>query len=71
MTKEEFLSQMVEAMDYESELSEEMVLDEIEEWDSLSMLNVLAIFHDNSIDIEVEDLEECKTVKDVIAKANL
>lgn len=71
ITKEQFLSQMQEAMDINFELNEDMKLDSIDEWDSLSMLNVLAIFHDNNIDIEVENLEECNTVNDILKKANL
>jgi acyl carrier protein len=71
ITKEEFITEMKDAMDIESDISDDMVLADIDEWDSLAMLNVLAIFHDNDVDIEVEDLEECTKVSDILARAGL
>ncbi|MGN0154417.1 MAG: hypothetical protein ACI4A3_08185 [Lachnospiraceae bacterium] len=43
MTKNDLLVELAEMMDYEEELSEDMELSEIEEWDSLAKLSLMAM----------------------------
>jgi len=66
MQENEIIEEIKEAMEYEKDISLEDKLEALEEWDSLAMLTILGFFHDNNINIEVEDIEKCNTIGDIV-----
>ena len=72
MTREELLEKLQEIFDVEEPLTEDMVLDDIEEWDSLVAMAVISFFNNNlGIIVKPQDILSIKTVKDILDKAGL
>tara|TARA_B110000503_G_scaffold134830_1_gene214393 strand:- start:1710 stop:1934 length:225 start_codon:yes stop_codon:yes gene_type:complete len=66
MTVKELLTIVAEALDYEDELRLDQNIEDIEEWDSLGVLSIVSMMDDLSISINLDDLEEIKTVEDFV-----
>ena len=47
MKKEQFLEEMIDVLQTEEELSLDTVLDDLDEWDSLSKMAVMAFYNKN------------------------
>ena len=72
MNKEEFLIQMQDVLQTETELKMETVLDELDEWDSLSMMATMAFLDKNfGIKLKIADIKALATIGDIAAKAGL
>ena len=72
MNKEEFLNEMVEVLQTEEELSFETVLDDLDEWDSLSVMATMAFLEKNfCVKTTLKDYKEMKTIGDIARKAGL
>ncbi len=72
MSKEEFLVQMQDVLQTETELTMETVLGELDEWDSLSMMATMAFLDKNfGIKLKIVDLKALTTMGDIAAKAGL
>lgn len=72
MTKVEFIKKLQDILETDTELSEDIVLDNIAEWDSLSMMAVMAFFYKTfSISLIPDEVKEMTTVGDLIKKAGL
>ena len=72
MSKEEFLVQMQDVLQTETELTMETVLDELDEWDSLSMMATMAFLDKNfGIKLKIADIKALATIGDIAAKAGL
>ena len=72
MTKEEFLVQMQDVLQAETELTMETVLDELDEWDSLSMMATMAFLDKNfGVKMKIADIKTLVTIGDIAAKASL
>jgi acyl carrier protein len=71
MTKEQFLKRLNGELMFSTNVKESDLLSEIDEWDSLAMLNVLNVFDELGINIEIDEIESCKSVKDILTKANV
>lgn len=72
MSKEEFLVQMQDVLQTETELTMETVLDELDEWDSLSMMATMAFLDKNfSVKMKIADIKALATIGDIAAKAGL
>ena len=69
MSKEEKLAMLEEVMDLdEGELTEESVLDDIEEWDSLSVLTLISEMKKKfDISLTTQQIRDFKTVADICA----
>ncbi|WP_158770764.1 acyl carrier protein [Paraglaciecola sp. L1A13] len=69
MNKQEFLNSLEEILELdENTLKGDEVLMEIEQWDSLAFLSVIAMADENfDIIIEGSQLEEIKSVADLVA----
>lgn len=65
MTKEQFLENLTEIMDYEGELNFDMKLSEIEEWDSLSYISFLAFSKTLGKDINIALVKNAESVQDL------
>lgn len=72
MTRNEFLEELKEAMHRDEGLDENMLLDDIDEWDSLAFVSIMVLFK-NLFDMKItgDDLKKCQKVSDLIALAKL
>jgi|TARA_B100001540_G_C15529993_1_gene516456 acyl carrier protein len=67
MDKAEFIAKFKDVLQRDEEINEEMHLDDIIEYDSMSQLNVVVLIDTEfGILITPEDLDECEKVKDII-----
>ena len=67
MNVKELLTIVAETIEYEDELHLDQNIEDIEEWDSLGVLSIVSMMDDLSITINLEDLEEIKTVEDFVS----
>lgn len=66
MTEELFLEKMVDILDAEEEISMDMQLDDIEEWDSLSVVSYVAMANTAcGKKVNVKDVREAETIRDL------
>ncbi|ECR6749888.1 acyl carrier protein [Campylobacter coli] len=72
MTKTEFLEELKEAMHRYEDLNEDMLLDDIDEWDSLAFVSIMVLFK-NLFEMKItgEELKNCQKVSDLINLAKL
>ncbi|EAI4828558.1 TPA: acyl carrier protein [Campylobacter lari] len=67
MTKRQFLEKLEELLQIDYSLEENMILEKIQEYDSLALLSIVTLFDTEfNIFIQGKTLKECKTVKDII-----
>ena len=72
MNRDEFLIELEDALQVEKSISYETVLSDLDEWDSLSKMAVLALFDSKlGVKITFSDLENISTVEDLAQKGNL
>ena len=67
MTRQDFLLELQDMLQSESAMQEDTVLPDLEEWDSLAFMVLIAYF-DKSFALRVTfvDLKDCKTPADLI-----
>lgn len=71
MTNEQLLKDIAEAMHMDDDLKEDMILDDIDEWDSLAFVSIMVYFKNTlGINITGDDLKKCEKVKDLLVLAN-
>ncbi len=72
MNREEFLNELKIAINTDADLYEDIVLNELAEWDSLAVMCTVSMFADSlNIDIDFDDFREIKTIKDLMNKAGI
>lgn len=72
MEKTEFLEKMQDVLQMEDELTFETVLNDLEEWDSLSMMATTAFLDKNfNLKLTFNDFKNFKTVEDIAKKAGI
>lgn len=72
MTKEEFIEKMQDVLQTDAELTMATVLDELDEWDSLSMMATMAFLDKNfGVKVKIVDLKSLATIGDIAAKAGV
>ena len=72
MTKDEFIVQMQDVLQTDAELKMETVLDDLDEWDSLSMMATMAFLDKNfGIKLKIADIKTLATIGDIAAKAGV
>ena len=72
MSKEEFLVQMQDVLQTDTELSMETALGDLDEWDSLSMMATMAFLDKNfGVKIGLKEFKEIDTMAGLIAKAGI
>lgn len=70
MKKDEFLVELEDILQREEACLESDVLEEYDEWDSLSKMSVMAYYQKNfAIEISLNDLGKIETVSDLIKLA--
>ena len=72
MTREEFLIEMLDVLQRQDELTFDMELQDLDEWDSLAVMATMA-FLDKQFGVKttLRDYEIMKTVEDIAAKVGL
>ena len=71
MTQEKFMEEIADMLGVtEDEVAMDKKLESFERWDSLSMLSMLDLYDEMELDIEVDDVESCKTIGDLTALAS-
>ncbi|MBR2141982.1 hypothetical protein [Anaerovibrio sp.] len=71
MSEQDFIDMMVELMDTEDEITIDSVLDELEDWDSLSYVVFLArCSKDAKSHIEPQEVRDAKTIRDLFDLMN-
>ncbi len=72
MTCEEFLTEMRDVLQTDTELNLDMVLGDLEEWDSLSIMATMAFIDKNfGVKLRVADIKAMKTIGDLAKKAGI
>ena len=72
MTKEEFLAEMQDVLQTEEDLSYETVLEDLDEWDSLSVMATMAFLEKSfGVKTTMKDYYEVTTIGDIAKKAGL
>jgi acyl carrier protein len=67
MTKVELLEEIKEILQRDEEISLEMKLKDIEEWDSLANISMISLYDQLfELVITADMLKECKTVNDLV-----
>jgi acyl carrier protein len=69
MTQDDFLVLLQKEIQRESALHVNDLLEDIPEWDSMAMLVALNVFDEIGVEIDIDDLEKCKSIKDILQKA--
>lgn len=72
MNREEFLEKMIDILQVETELSFDILLDELYEWDSLSKMSTM-VFLETAFGVKVSfaELSEMKTLDDLAKKVGI
>lgn len=72
MTREEFLIEMQDVLQRDDELTLDMFLVDIEEWDSLSIMATMAFLEKNfGIKTTFTDYRQMKTIEDIAIKSGI
>jgi acyl carrier protein len=72
MTKEEFLSEMLDVLQRDEAISLDMPLEDIEEWDSLAVMATAAFVHHNfAVRLTMDDFKNMRAVSDIAVAAGL
>ncbi len=72
MTKEEFMVEMQEVLQTETELNADTVLADLDEWDSLSIMATMAFLDKHfGVKMKLADFRALSTVGDIAVKVGL
>lgn len=72
MTKSEFFEQMQDVLQTDSELDENTVLADLDEWDSLAQMATMAFFDKIfGVKVGLSDFKQMETMSDLMAKAGI
>ena len=69
MKKRDFLELLKETIGMEEDLEEEMLLEDIEEYDSLAVLSLMAMYDELGVNVIPKDFRKLKRVKELVALA--
>ena len=70
MTRDEFLVEMQDVLQTDDTLTAETTLDDLAEWDSLSMMATMAFLDKNfGVKVGLKDFKKMVTIGDIAAKA--
>ena len=72
MTREEFVDQMKDVLQTDTPLTADTMLDDLIEWDSLSMMATLVFLTKNfGVEVGLKDFKEMSTIGDIAVKAGI
>ena len=69
MTKEKFIADLQEQLELASALTEDTNIKELEEWDSMGAMVLIAYVNENfGVGLNAQDIKEISTIKSLIEK---
>jgi len=72
MKKEEFLSSLREELEFDTVLTQGTIINEIEEWDSMSVMILIGFVSDNfNVTLTGEEIKKITTFQSLIEKIGL
>jgi len=72
MNKEDFLEKIADILQTDNQISYDTILEDLEEWDSLSKIATIAFMSQNfNITLTFSDFNQIKQIKDLATKAGL
>ena len=72
MTKNEFLAELQDVLQTEKDLTLETILEDLEEWDSLSIMATAAFLEKTfGVKTTLKDYKNMSTIKDIAIKAGM
>ncbi len=72
MNKEEFLNELKIAINTDTNLHEDIILEDLPEWDSLAVMCTISMFTDSlNIQMDFDEIKDFKTIKDLMNKAGI
>lgn len=72
MTRETFLERIKDVLQTDATLTAETVLADLDEWDSLSMMALMAFVDKNfGIKLGIRDFKAMNTIGDIVAKVGV
>ncbi|MDR0664323.1 MAG: acyl carrier protein [Helicobacteraceae bacterium] len=72
MSASDFIVKLADALQTETRLEPETKLDDLDEYDSLARMSILALMdQDYGVELSLEDFKAIKTVADLLAKVGL
>ena len=72
MTKDEFMVEMQDVLQTETELTADTVLSDLDEWDSLSIMATMAFLDKHfGVKMKLADFRALSTIGDIAAKVGL
>lgn len=72
MNREEFLEAMVDVLQTEEEITFDTLLEDLEEWDSLSIMATMAFLEKEfGVKTSMKDYQNMKTIEDIAKKAGV
>ncbi|MBE6444171.1 MAG: acyl carrier protein [Alphaproteobacteria bacterium] len=72
MNKEEFLNELKIAINTDTNLHEDIILEDLPEWDSLAIMCTISMFTDSlNIQMDFDEIKNFKTIKDLMNKAGI
>ena len=72
MNKEDFLEKIADILQTDNQISYDTILEDLEEWDSLSKIATIAFMSQNfNVTLTFSDFNQIKQIKDLATKAGL
>lgn len=72
MNKSEFIEKLQDVLERDEEITEDMILEDMDEWNSLAAMALMAFFNKTlSITLLPAEVRKMKTVSDIINKAGI
>lgn len=72
MNKEQFLEAMVDVLQTEEEITFDTLLEDLEEWDSLSIMATMAFLEKEfGVKTSMKDYQNMQTIEDIAKKAGV
>ena len=72
MNREEFLEAMVDVLQTEDEITFDTLLEDLEEWDSLSIMATMAFLEKEfGVKTSMKDYQNMQTIEDIAKKAGV
>ena len=68
MTKEDFLSKFTDILQTEETITLDSVLEDLDDWDSLTTMATVSWMLENDIQITVKEIASYKTVAEIAAR---
>lgn len=72
MTRIDFYKQIIDKCNFEEEeITEDTLLDSMDDWDSLNFLTIISLFKINfDFTPNINQMRDCKSLKDILDLAN-